>query len=49
MATYPIKMLQDESGQPFVPANQNSALLGDKYISSILTATKDDASHYTIT
>lgn len=48
MATYPIKMLKDEGGNPFVPLTQVDAVVGNKYITGILSAIKVLDGHYKI-
>lgn len=49
MAIYPIKMLKDEQGQPFVPLTHISAVAGEEYTTTVLTAAKQSAGHYKIT
>lgn len=49
MSRYPIKMLKDESGQPFVPLTHVTAVAGEEYTTAILIATKLSKSHYQIT
>ena len=49
MARYPIKMLKDESGQPFVPLTHVSAVTGEEYTTTILNAIKQSSGHYKIT
>lgn len=49
MSRYPIKMLKDESGQPFVPLTHVTAVAGEEYTTAILMATKLSKSHYQIT
>lgn len=49
MAIYPIKMLKDEQGQPFVPLTHISAVAGEEYTTTVLTAVKQSAGHYKIT
>lgn len=48
MSRYPIKMLKDESGQPFVPLTHITAVAGEEYTTAILLATKLSKSHYQI-
>lgn len=48
MSRYPIKMLKDESGQPFVPLTHITAVAGEEYATAILLATKLSKSHYQI-
>jgi hypothetical protein len=40
MATYPVKILKDENGRPFVPLTSFEAVLGDKNLQYILNATQ---------
>ena len=49
MSRYPIKMLKDESGQPFVPLTHIMAVAGEEYTTAILIANKLSKSHYQIT
>ena len=49
MAIYPIKMLKDEEGQPFVPLTHINAIQGAEYATSILEAERLSAGHYKIT
>ena len=49
MAIYPIKMLKDEQGQPFVPLTHISAVSGEEYTTTVLVAAKQSAGHYKIT
>lgn len=49
MAIYPIKMLKDEQGQPFVPLTHISAVAGEEYTTTVLIAEKQTAGHYKIT
>lgn len=49
MSRYPIKMLKDESGQPFVPLTHVTAVAGEEYTTAILIATRLSKSHYQIT
>lgn len=49
MARYPIKMLKDESGQPFVPLTHVSAVTGEEYTTTTLNAIKQSSGHYKIT
>ena len=49
MARYPIKMLKDESGQPFVPLTHVSAVTGEEYTTTTLNAIKQSNGHYKIT
>lgn len=48
MATYPIKMMIDESGQPFVPLTSLDAVVGEKKLQYILNATEKSAGHFQI-
>ena len=48
MARYPIKMLKDESGQPFVPLTHVSAVAGEEYTTTTLDAVKQSNGHYKI-
>lgn len=48
MATYPIKMMIDESGQPFVPLTSLDAVVGEKKLQYILDATEKSAGHFQI-
>ena len=43
MATYPIKMMIDESGQPFVPLTSLDAVVGEKKLQYVLDATEKSA------
>lgn len=49
MAIYPIKMLKDEQGNPFVPLTHISAVAGEEYTTTVLIAEKQSAGHYKIT
>ena len=49
MATYPIKMMIDESGQPFVPLTSLDAVIGEKNLQYILDATEELAGHFKVT
>lgn len=49
MAQYPIKMLKDESGNPFVPLTQINAVVGDKYITTTFEATQVSTGHFVLT
>lgn len=49
MATYPIKLLKDESGIPFVPLTQVNAVIGKEYILSTFAATQLSTGHFQIT
>ena len=49
MSRYPIKMLRDEEGQPFVPLTHINAVTGAKYVQAIFETTKIDNTHYQIT
>lgn len=49
MAIYPIKLLKDESGQPFIPLTHVNAVAGEEYTTTILTANKVSNGHYKIT
>lgn len=49
MATYPIKMMIDESGQPFVPLTSLDAVIGEKNLQYILDATEESAGHFKVT
>lgn len=49
MAIYPIKMLKDEQGNPFVPLTHISAVAGEEYTTTALNAIKQSAGHYKIT
>lgn len=46
MAQYPIKMLKDEQGQPFVPLTHISAVAGEEYTTAVLNAVKQTPGHY---
>lgn len=48
MATYPIKMMIDESGQPFVPLTSLDAVVGEKKLQYVLDATEKSAGHFQI-
>lgn len=48
MAKYPIKMLKDENGLPFVPLTHVSAVSGEEYTTAVLIANKIDTGHYQI-
>lgn len=48
MAVYPIKLLKDESGQPFVPLTSVEAIYGDKNLQYILNATQVSNGHFKI-
>lgn len=48
MATYPIKMMIDESGQPFVPLTSLDAVVGEKNLQYIIDATETSAGHFNI-
>ena len=48
MATYPIKMMIDESGQPFVPLTSLDAVIGEKNLQYIIDATEASAGHFNI-
>ena len=48
MATYPIKVLKDESGQPFVPLTSLDAVIGEKNILHIMDATQINSGHFKI-
>lgn len=49
MATYPIRMMKDEQGMPFVPLTHMNAVMGDEYTIAPMTANKISNSHYKIT
>lgn len=49
MAQYPIKMLKDESGIPFVPLTTIQAVVGQEYIQSTLIAEEKTTGHFVIT
>lgn len=49
MARYPVKMLKDEQGNPFVPLTHISAVAGEEFTTSVLNAIKQSAGHYKIT
>lgn len=48
MAQYPIKMLKDESGKPFIPLTSIKAVIGEEYVQMTFTATEDSTGHFTI-
>lgn len=48
MSRYPIKMLKDESGQPFVPLTHVMAVAGEEYTTAVLNANRLSKSHYQI-
>ena len=49
MAVYPIKMMKDESGQPFVPLTSLDAVIGEKNLQYILDAIQVTPGHFKIT
>lgn len=48
MAVYPIKMMKDESGQPFVPLTSLDAVIGEKNLQYILDADELSAGHFRV-
>lgn len=48
MAVYPIKMMKDESGQPFVPLTSLDAVIGEKNLQYILDAVQLSPGHFKI-
>lgn len=48
MAVYPIKMMKDESGQPFVPLTSLDAVIGEKNLQYILNAEELSAGHFRV-
>ena len=48
MAIYPVKMLKDEQGQPFVPLTHVNAVAGEEYTTTVLDASLVSAGHYQI-
>lgn len=48
MAVYPIKMMKDESGQPFVPLTSLDAVIGEKNLQYILDAVQLSPGHFRI-
>lgn len=48
MAVYPIKLLKDESGQPFVPLTSVEAIYGDKNLQYILNVTQVSNGHFKV-
>ena len=48
MAVYPIKMMKDESGQPFVPLTSLDAVIGEKNLQYILDAEELSAGHFRV-
>lgn len=48
MAIYPVKMLKDEQGQPFVPLTHVNAVAGEEYTTTVLDAGLVGAGHYQI-
>ena len=48
MATYPVKILKDENGRPFVPLTSFEAVLGDKNLQYILNATQISPGYFKI-
>ena len=48
MATYPIKVLKDEQGEPFIPLTEVKAVMGEEYTIGILNATQVIEGHYKI-
>lgn len=49
MSQYPIKLLKDESGIPFVPLTSLQAVAGEEYIQSVFVATEASTGHFVIT
>ena len=49
MAQYPIKLMKDESGQPFVPLTSIKAVVGEEYIQTALLAEQVSTGHFVIT
>lgn len=49
MAQYPIKLMKDESGQPFVPLTSIKAVVGEEYIQTALLAEQVSTGHFIIT
>ena len=48
MAVYPIKMMKDESGQPFVPLTSLDAVIGEKNLQYILDAVQVSPGHFRV-
>lgn len=48
MAIYPVKLLKDESGSPFVPLTSMSAVIGEELVQTTLTATEVSTGHFVI-
>ncbi len=48
MALYPIKLLKDELGNPFMPIACEESIVGGKYTLTIFEAEKQSAGHYKI-
>lgn len=46
---YPVKMLKDENGQPFVPLTHVKAVAGEEFTTAVLNAAVVSAGHYQIT
>ena len=49
MAIYPVKLLKDESGSPFVPLTSMSAVIGEELVQTTFTATEVSTGHFMIT
>lgn len=45
---YPVKMLKDENGQPFVPLTHVKAVAGEEFTTAVLNAAVVSAGHYQI-
>lgn len=48
MGTYPIKILRDENGHPFVPLTSLDAVVGEKNLQYIMNAEEVSAGHFKI-
>lgn len=49
MATYPVKILKDEDGRPFVPLTSLDAVSGEKHLQYILNAVQTSPGHFRVT
>lgn len=49
MATYPVKILKDEDGRPFVPLTSLDAVSGEKHLQHILNAEQTSPGHFRVT
>ena len=48
MATYPVKILKDENGRPFVPLTSLDAVSGEKHLQYILDAEQISPGHFRV-